>query len=201
MITVSPTSLSYEGTVGGTQQGKTLTVKGQNLVGNIKVEVEGQTTVFSTSTNSIGKEAAGKDKGTPITIYWTPTSYAGTSSATVKLSTQNADTVEVSLSGTTSGAVVEQTGYHGATSTLPSTVAEVEAGTSVTLDGVNTVSETGAKNLWVAVPTGSCSVTCVNSEGGGITLKETIVGSYTVYSWSQAFVIKNTSAVFTITLL
>ena len=198
-IGVSKNELSFEGVAGGSATSKTVTVAGQNLVGPITVEVSGSSS-FRASTASISQSAASKSGGATLTITWTPPETAGTVTGKVTLKATNADNVEIALSATASGQVQPATGYHGATSEIPTTVADVEAGTAVSLTGSNTVSETGAKKLWVAVPTGRCSVTCKDENGLSVDLVDSTVGDYTVYAWSMKF-INNNTANFTIVLL
>ena len=94
-INVSPSSLAFEGyaTMSYTQ---TVTVRGRNLEGNITASITGGGGIYSVSPTTISKAAA--EAGTTLTITYAPTA-AGNTSATLTLSSTNADDVAVSLNG------------------------------------------------------------------------------------------------------
>lgn len=100
-IQVNPTSLAFSGyaTVPQTQS---ITVTGLNLEGNISIAKSGlNSNAFSIDKTSI--TAANAANGVTVNVTWNPTT-AGNSVATLTLTSQNAETVTVSLSGTAQAA-------------------------------------------------------------------------------------------------
>ena len=96
-ITANPTSISF-GTVNvGENATQTFTVTGARLEGNISLAKSGSNN-FSIDKTSITKNSDGSANAT-VTVTYTPTADA-TDNGTVTLSSQNADNVTVSLTGT-----------------------------------------------------------------------------------------------------
>lgn len=197
VITASVSTLAISTTV-GTPKSATLTVNAINLVGPISVST-GSSSVFTASPASISISEG--TSGKVVTITFSP-SVVGTASGTLTLSAKNAANVTVSLSGTAEGQGEEYVAYYGASSTLPATNTDVEAYTPASLTGTDVLPAiTGAKHLWVAVPTAANvdSVVCKDSDNTQIVLSQYTVGDYTIYDWSMAFV-NTDSATFTVTL-
>ncbi|MBR5656845.1 MAG: S8 family serine peptidase [Prevotella sp.] len=93
-ITANPDQLSFTGYAGETYT-KTVTVKGISLEGNISVTKSGDAfTVDKTSITQTGGTAQAD-----ITITWKPTA-ASTQKGTITLSSPNAETVTINITGT-----------------------------------------------------------------------------------------------------
>lgn len=201
VINATPSSLSFTGEAGGASSAKSVTITGLNLVEAIAVSITGS--AFKASTKSISASAAGKSGGTTLTITFSPPATAGDVSGTVVLSSKNADDVEIALSGAATGSDSKVTAYYGATDSAPSTKAAIEQSYSKEINGTDTIAIGGARCPWVAVPTGTCTVTCKDGEGegGGDNVNLTIgfVGEYTVYSFPMPFVMP-TTPIFTISI-
>ena len=93
-ITVNPTELSFEGYVGNTYT-KTFTVTGANLEGNLTISKQGSSD-FTVSPTTI--TAANAANGVQVTVTYKPTA-VGSSNATLTLSSTNAESVTVTLTG------------------------------------------------------------------------------------------------------
>ena len=94
-ITADPTTLAFEGYVGETYT-KTFTVTGTNLEGNITVSKQGSS-IFTVSPTTI--TAANAANGVQVTVTYKPTA-AGSTSAYITLSSSNAESVTVNVTGT-----------------------------------------------------------------------------------------------------
>lgn len=100
-IQVNPTSLAFTGYATQSQT-QSITVTGLNLEGNISIAKSGlNSNAFSIDKTSI--TAANAANGVTVNVTWNPTT-AGNSVATLTLTSQNAETVTVSLSGTAQAA-------------------------------------------------------------------------------------------------
>ena len=100
-ITVNPTSLSFNATVGETAT-KTFTVTGENLNGNLTLTLNNANGIYNINKTSItASEAA---NGATVTVTYNP-SVAGNSNASVTVSGGGADSKTVNLSGTATAVV------------------------------------------------------------------------------------------------
>ena len=100
-IQVNPTSLAFTGYATQSQT-QSITVTGLNLEGNITIAKSGlNASAFTIDKTSI--TAANAANGVTVNVTWNPTT-AGNSVATLTLTSQNAETVTVSLSGTAQAA-------------------------------------------------------------------------------------------------
>ncbi len=102
VLTASTASLSFEGYTGKSYQ-KTFTVTGTDLEGAVSVSLTDANGIYSVSPTSISASAAAA--GATVTVSYAPTA-AGQTSASIKLTSTNADAVTIALAGT---AQVEQT--------------------------------------------------------------------------------------------
>ena len=100
-ITVNPTSLSFNATVGETAT-KTFTVTGSNLNGNLTLALNNANGIYSIDKTSI--TAAEAANGATVTVTYNP-SVAGNSNASVTVSGGGADSKTVNLSGTATDVV------------------------------------------------------------------------------------------------
>ncbi len=97
-IIASPTSLDFGNVTAGTSATRTFNVQGTNLDGNISLAVNG--TGFSISSTSVAKNTAQNGTGATITVTFAPTAgSSATYNGTVTLTSSNATTVTVSLTG------------------------------------------------------------------------------------------------------
>ena len=94
-ISVDQSTLSFEGYVGETYT-KTFTVTGTNLEGDITVSKQGSS-IFTVSPTTI--TAANAANGVEVTVTYKPTA-AGSTSAYITLSSSNAESVTVNVTGT-----------------------------------------------------------------------------------------------------
>ena len=94
-ITANPTSLEFDGYVGDTYT-KTFTVTGTNLEGNISISKSGSN-YYTVSPTTI--TAANAANGVQVTVTYKPTA-AGNTNATLTLSSSNAESVTVNMTGT-----------------------------------------------------------------------------------------------------
>lgn len=95
-ITAEPTSLTFETTT-GIPVSETFNVTGENLEGNITATLTDANNVYSLSSTSVSVAQA--ENGKDITVTFSPTT-AGTFTGTITLSSSNATSVTVNLSGT-----------------------------------------------------------------------------------------------------
>ncbi|MBO4315880.1 MAG: S8 family serine peptidase [Prevotella sp.] len=95
-ITAEPTSLTFETTT-DIPVSETFNVTGENLEGNITATLTDANNVYSLSATSISVAQA--ENGKDITVTFSPTT-AGTFTGTITLSSSNATSVTVNLSGT-----------------------------------------------------------------------------------------------------
>ncbi len=93
-IIASPDELSFEGYAGETYT-QTITVKGYNLTGNISIAKSGDN-VYSVSPTTISAEDA--YTGVDVTVTYAPTA-AGTTNGTLTLTSADAETVTVPITG------------------------------------------------------------------------------------------------------
>ena len=95
-ITAEPTSLTFETTT-GIPVSETFNVTGENLEGNITATLTDANNVYSLSSTSVSVAQA--ENGKDITVTFSPTT-AGTFTGAITLSSSNATSVTVNLSGT-----------------------------------------------------------------------------------------------------
>ena len=97
-LTLSQTALAFTAT-NNTTDSKTFTVTGQNLTGDVSVEVTGEgAAMFSVSPATI---AVADANGAIVTVTYTPTA-AGNHTATITVSSSGAESKTVTLTGTAS---------------------------------------------------------------------------------------------------
>ena len=105
-ITATPTSLSFTDAYTTQSYEKTINVKGVNLTGDISLSLSDATGSFSLSQNSISKSAA--TDGVDVTVTYTPTT-VGNHTATITLTSADADNVVVNLTGSAQDGTVRYT--------------------------------------------------------------------------------------------
>ena len=93
-LTVSPTTLTFTGNVGGTTT-KTFTVSGTDLKGDVTINCSGN--YYSVSPTTLTKEEA--EAGATVTVTYKPT-VSGSHSGTITVSSTNAESKKVTLTGT-----------------------------------------------------------------------------------------------------
>ena len=149
VITVNPTSLSFNTTVGQPVT-KTFTVTGADLTGNVTLACDG--TGFTIDKTTINKNDA--TNGTTVTVTYNPTA-GGNHTGTVTLNSAGAQPVTVSLNGT---ATSIPTLTANPTSLSFNTVAGTPVTKNFTVTGVNL--------------TGDVNVACT---GTGFTVNKTTI--------------------------
>ena len=98
-IHANPTTLEFTG-YATVPQTKTFTVTGTNLEGDITVSRTGSTVYSVNKTTITAAEAA---NGVELTVTWSPTT-TGTTTGTITLSSSNAESVTINLTGTAEAA-------------------------------------------------------------------------------------------------
>lgn len=98
-IHANPTTLEFTG-YATVPQTKTITVTGTNLEGNITVSRTGSTVYSVNKTTITAAEAA---NGVELTVTWSPTT-TGTTTGTITLSSSNAESFTINLTGTAEAA-------------------------------------------------------------------------------------------------
>ncbi len=174
-IKATPTEVNFEGYAEQTYT-QTVSVKGISLEGNISVEKSGDNafTIDKTSITQNGGTAQAD-----ITITWSPTT-TGTQTGVITLSSQNAETVTITITGTVivpeliaNTENVSLTTEAGLTATGKFTVlgANLKDNVTVTLNDANNVFSIDAT-----------TITKADTEEGkdiNVTFSPTIVGNYT----------------------
>lgn len=174
-ITATPTEVNFEGYAEQTYT-QTVSVKGISLEGNISVEKSGDNafTIDKTSITQNGGTAQAD-----ITITWSPTT-TGTQTGVITLSSQDAETVTITITGTVivpeliaNTENVSLTTEAGLTATGKFTVlgANLKDNVTVTLNDANNVFSIDAT-----------TITKADTEEGkdiNVTFSPTIVGNYT----------------------
>ena len=128
-ITANPTSLSFEGFATKTYT-QEITVRGINLVGNITARLTNGNGVYSLDKNTITAAAAAD--GVSLTITWSPQT-AGTTQATVTLSSTDAENVVINITG-----IAE-----AATPTILADKTDLNFSTGLNTDQVQTINVSG----------------------------------------------------------
>ena len=95
-LSATPESLSFEGYTGQTYE-ESLSVKGATLEGNVTLTLDDPNGIYSIDKTSLTQAEA--EAGADIKVTYAPTE-AGTTNATLTISSENADDVVVSISGT-----------------------------------------------------------------------------------------------------
>ncbi len=165
-IQVNPTSLAFTGYATQSQT-QSITVTGLNLEGNISIAKSGlNSNAFSIDKTSI--TAANAANGVTVNVTWNPTT-AGNSVATLTLTSQNAETVTVSLSGTAQAAtptiIPDQTELAFSSALEQSTSQTINV-TGRFLTG-NITATLNDPNGVFSVSPASLTSNVVNSENGG----------------------------------
>lgn len=165
-IQVNPTSLAFTGYATQTQT-QSITVTGLNLEGNISIAKSGlNSNAFSIDKTSI--TAANAANGVTVNVTWNPTT-AGNSVATLTLTSQNAETVTVSLTGTAQPAtptIIADTQELAFTAMLDHPTSQTINVTGRFLTGNITATLTDPNGVFSVSPT-SLASNVVNSENGG----------------------------------
>ena len=160
-ITVDPTSLAFEGYVGDTYT-KTFTVTGANLEGNITISKQGSS-YFTVSPTTI--TAANAANGVQVTVTYKPTA-TGNTNATLTLSSTNAESVTMNITGTAQAKVptinVDQTSLSMAAN-LSSTVTKTINVTGLFLTNNITVTLNDNNGVFSVSPT---TITAANAANG-----------------------------------
>ncbi len=165
-IQVNPTSLAFTGYATQSQT-QSITVTGLNLEGNISIAKSGlNSNAFSIDKTSI--TAANAANGVTVNVTWNPTT-AGNSVATLTLTSQNAETVTVSLTGTAQPAtptIIADTQELAFTAMLDHPTSQTINVTGRFLTGNITATLTDPNDVFSVSPT-SLASNVVNSENGG----------------------------------
>jgi hypothetical protein len=160
-INVNPTSLSFEGFVGDTYT-KTFTVTGTNLEGNITISKQGSS-YYTISPTTI--TAANAANGVEVTVTYKPTT-TGNSSAVLTLSSSNAESVTVNVSGSAQAKVptinVDPTSLNFSAN-LSSTVTKTVNVTGLFLTNNVTVTLNDNNGVFSVSPT---TITAANAANG-----------------------------------
>lgn len=203
IINVSSTSVNFSTTNVGSTASANITVSGINLSGPITISKNGSNKeMFSVTPASISAEEAASGK--VVTISYAPTA-ADTHTGKLTLSSNGAEPVEISLSGTASKSGAAGIGYYGvstAAAGLPTSLAgasgtfEISDGKSVTVSG-------SGRYAWIALPVncGVKSVTGVDKEGEEIEVlvNTTNISGYVLY-YKSGYSMNFTNDAFTFTL-
>lgn len=165
-IQVNPTSLAFTGYATQSQT-QSITVTGLNLEGNITIAKSGlNASAFTIDKTSI--TAANAANGVTVNVTWNPTT-AGNSVATLTLTSQNAETVTVSLSGSAQAAtptiIPDQTELAFSSALEQSTSQTINV-TGRFLTG-NITATLNDPNGVFSVSPASLTSNVVNSENGG----------------------------------
>lgn len=165
-IQVNPTSLAFTGYATQTQT-QSITVTGLNLEGNITIAKSGlNASAFTIDKTSI--TAANAANGVTVNVTWNPTT-AGNSVATLTLTSQNAETVTVSLSGTAQAAtptIIPDLTELAFSAALEQSTSQTINVTGRFLTGNITASLTDPNGVFSVSPA-SLTSNVVNSENGG----------------------------------
>lgn len=117
-ISATPATVSVTAVVGATAPTHEITVTGANLTADITAIISGtDATQFAVSPTSLGVS------GGTLTVTYTPAASAATHTATLTLSSTGANTVEITLNGTTTEPIVT---IGDGSETNPFTVADVK---------------------------------------------------------------------------
>ena len=178
-IHANPTTLEFTG-YATVPQTKTITVTGTNLEGNITVSRTGST-VYSVNKNTI--TAAEAANGVELTVTWSPTT-AGTTTGSITLSSSNAESVAINLTGTAEAAtptIIADKEELNFTAQLNQEKKETINVTGRFLTGNITATLTGDTDVFSVSPA-TATADDVNSEEGAtftVTFNSAVEGTYT----------------------
>ena len=178
-IHANPTTLEFTG-YATVPQTKTITVTGTNLEGNITVSRTGSTVYSVNKTTITAAEAA---NGVELTVTWSPTT-TGTTTGTITLSSSNAESVTINLTGTAEAAtptIIADKEELNFTAQLNQEKTETINVTGRFLTGNITATLTGDTDVFSVLPA-TATADAVNSEEGAtftVTFNATEEGTYT----------------------
>lgn len=178
-IHANPTTLEFTG-YATVQQTKTITVTGTNLEGNITVSRTGAMVYSVNKTTITAAEAA---NGVELTVTWSPTT-AGTTTGTITLSSSNAESVTINLTGTAEAAtptIIADKEELNFTAQLNQEKTETINVTGRFLTGNITATLTGNTDVFSVSPA-TATADAVNSEEGAtftVNFNASEEGSYT----------------------
>lgn len=178
-IHANPTTLEFTG-YATVPQTKTITVTGTNLEGNITVSRTGSTVYSVNKTTITAAEAA---NGVELTVTWSPTT-TGTTTGTITLSSSNAESVTINLTGTAEAAtptIIADKEEIAFTANLHQDRSEAINVTGRFLTGNITATLTGNADVFSVSPA-TATADAVNSEEGAtftVTFNASEEGTYT----------------------
>lgn len=178
-IHANPTTLEFTG-YATVPQTKTITVTGTNLEGNITVSRTGAMVYSVNKTTITAAEAA---NGVELTVTWSPTT-VGTTTGTITLSSSNAESVTINLTGTAEAAtptIIADKEELNFTAQLNQEKTETINVTGRFLTGNITATLTGDTDVFSVSPA-TATADAVNSEEGAtftVTFNATEEGTYT----------------------
>lgn len=178
-IHANPTTLEFTG-YATVPQTKTITVTGTNLEGNITVSRTGAMVYSVNKTTITAAEAA---NGVELTVTWSPTT-VGTTTGTITLSSSNAESVTINLTGTAEAAtptIIADKEELNFTAQLNQEKTETINVTGRFLTGNITATLTGDTDVFSVSPA-TATADAVNSEEGAtftVTFNASEEGTYT----------------------
>lgn len=178
-IHANPTTLEFTG-YATVQQTKTITVTGTNLEGNITISRTGAMVYSVNKTTITAAEAA---NGVELTVTWSPTT-VGTTTGTITLSSSNAESVTINLTGTAEAAtptIIADKEELNFTAQLNQEKTETINVTGRFLTGNITATLTGNTDVFSVSPA-TATADAVNSEEGAtftINFNASEKGTYT----------------------
>ena len=168
-ITATPQSLNFEGYATQTYT-QEVTIKGVNLNSNIRATLTDSHGVFSINKTTISQSEAAN--GVTMTITWHPTT-AGTTTASIKLSSTDAEDVIIQLSGTAEAAtptiLVNKNALTFST-ILNNSQNEQMTVTGRFLTGNLTLKLNDPEGVFSVSPNSPISATDINEEGATLTI-------------------------------
>lgn len=178
-IKATPNTLEFSGYATQAQT-KSITVTGFNLEGNISVSKSGSAEFTVDKSNITADEAA---NGIDLNVTWNPT-IAGTTTGTITLTSSNAETVTISLTGTAEAAtptIITDKSLISFTSGLNDSKTETINVMGRFLTGNITATLSDANGVFSVSPA-NLSADVLNGEGGGnltVTFNSTEEGEFT----------------------
>lgn len=188
-ITATPTSIDFGNVTAGTTTTQTFTVTGENLEGNISLSKSGNN--YTIDKTSISKNSDGSASATVIVTFAPTANVSQTYTGTVTLTSSNASSVTVSLTGkgvytapaiTASPTSLSFTGNSGTTYTKTVTV------TGTNLQGNITAAISGDANGFYSV-----SPTTITSSNGSASSTVTVTWAPTTGGTSTANLVLTTT--------
>ncbi len=168
-ITAEPTELDFGTIYATTQTSQTVTVKGKYLEGDVQVTVDDETGSFTVNKESLTAEEA--KNGTEVEVTFQPAE-AGTYNATITLTSSNAESVTINLTGTAEAATPML--FADPTSLQFSSNIDTPASKTITVTGRFLAEDvaitlTDSKNVFSVEPT-TLSAGDITSEGVELTV-------------------------------